>query len=897
MVPLSVSAMASATLVVTLVAWCCLVSVARADLGYSPSDLANEVSLQALFERWSVKHGKVFGVAEKESRFRTFVDNLHFVHNLNSQGKKFTLALNEFAHLSHEEFKSTHLGFRKDMDSRSGRPLRGTFMHADVNAPEEVDWRKEGAVTEVKNQGQCGSCWAFSTTGAVEGINKIVTGELISLSEQELVDCDTKKDQGCGGGLMDFAFEFIIKNGGLDTEEDYPYDATAHKCNKAKMNTHVVTIDDYEDVPNNSEAGLKKALAVQPVSVAIEADRREFQFYSSGIFDGECGTDLDHGVLAVGYGTENGTDYWIVKNSWGPRWGDHGYIRLVRNVEAEEGQCGIAMQASYPIKKGPNPPPGPQPPPTPPPSPEVCDRKHECPHGTTCCCGLPLGKVCLSWGCCPMEHATCCDDHHHCCPQQYPVCRTDIGICTMSPNMEFGVPLLTRSQAHFRWPFLRDVLGRKASAMASATLVVTLVALCCLVSAARADLGYVPSDLENEVSLQALFERWSVKHGMVFGLAEKESRFRTFVDNLHFVHNLNSQGKKFTLALNEFAHLSHEEFKSTRLGFRKDMDSRSGRPLRGNFMHADVNAPEEVDWRKEGAVTEVKDQGQCGSCWAFSATGAVEGINKIVTGELISVSEQELVDCDTEQDQGCGGGLMDSAFEFIINNGGLDTEKDYPYDAAGHKCNKRKLRCNLLPSQLRGFQFYSSGIFNGECGTALDHGVLAVGYGTENGTDYWIVKNSWGPRWGDHGYIRLVRNVEAEEGQCGIAMQASYPIKNVLNSLPGPQPPTPLGSPEECDSRYKCPQGTTCCCIVPSGENKCLKWGCCPYAQATCCDDHIHCCPPLFPVCRSDRGICAVSSNMEFGVPLLTRSQAQFRGPFLRDVLGRKVGQEQENAS
>ncbi|CAI5506810.1 unnamed protein product [Closterium sp. Naga37s-1] len=337
--------MASATLVVTLVAWCCLVSAASADLGYAPSDLSNEVSLQALFERWSVEHGKVFGVAEKESRFRTFVDNLHFVHNLNSQGKKFTLALNEFAHLSHEEFKSSHLGFR---------------------------------------------------------INKIVTGELISLSEQELVDCDTKKDQGCGGGLMDFAFEFIIKNGGLDTEEDYPYDATAHKCNKAKMNTHVVTIDDYEDVPSNSEAGLKKALAAQPVSVAIEADRREFQFYSSGIFDGECGTDLDHGVLAVGYGTENGTDYWIVKNSWGPRWGDHGFIRLVRNVEAEEGQCGIAMQ-----------------------------------------------------------HATCCDDHHHCCPQQYPVCRTDIGICTMSPNMEFGVPLLTRSQAHFRWPFLRDVLGRK----------------------------------------------------------------------------------------------------------------------------------------------------------------------------------------------------------------------------------------------------------------------------------------------------------------------------------------------------------------------------------------------------------------------------------------------------
>eukprot|EP00475_Leptophrys_vorax_P007344 TRINITY_DN14650_c0_g2_i1.p1 TRINITY_DN14650_c0_g2~~TRINITY_DN14650_c0_g2_i1.p1 ORF type:complete len:467 (-),score=42.98 TRINITY_DN14650_c0_g2_i1:286-1686(-) len=452
-----------AIVVLLLVALSCLAIVARADLGYVPSDLISDASLEGLFERWSQKHGKTFSGIEKESRFRLFVDNLRFIHERNSQGKSYTLGLNEFAHLSHAEFKASYLGFRKDLGSRGKGQLRGSFMHADVNAPDEVDWRKQGAVSPVKNQGQCGSCWAFSTTGAIEGINKVVTGELVSLSEQELVDCDRKKDQGCNGGLMDFAFQFVIENGGIDTEEDYPYEAEVHQCDAEKVNTHVVTIDDYEDVPENNEEALKKAVAAQPVAVAIEADQRDFQFYQGGILEADCGTDLDHGVLAVGYGTENGTDFWVVKNSWGPRWGEGGFIRLKRNVKAEEGQCGIAMQASYPIKKGPNPPPGPPHPPTPPPPVEQCDRRHTCPHGTTCCCGLNIGKVCLQWGCCPMKDATCCDDHHHCCPPQYPVCRTDIGMCTMSPNVEgFGVPLLSRSPASFSWPFLRDFVGRKA---------------------------------------------------------------------------------------------------------------------------------------------------------------------------------------------------------------------------------------------------------------------------------------------------------------------------------------------------------------------------------------------------------------------------------------------------
>ncbi|KAK9859312.1 hypothetical protein WJX84_009805 [Apatococcus fuscideae] len=437
---------------------------------------------KASFAYWVQKHGKAYlsDLEEYERKFLVWLDNLEFITTYNEQHTSHWLGLNGLADMSHEEFKSQSFGYRPDL--RNDSQLQQTpFKYADVETPNSVDWHAKGAVTKVKNQAQCGSCWAFSTTGSVEGINAIVSGELTSLSEQELVDCDTSRDHGCHGGLMDFAFSFIMQNGGIDTERDYKYLALEEACNPKKEHRHIVTIDGYQDVPPNDEKSLLKAVANQPVSVAIEADQREFQLYQGGVFDAPCGTALDHGVLVTGYGTdEDGNDYWTVKNSWGPLWGDQGFIKLARGIENAAGQCGVAMQASYPIKNGPNPPaPGPEPPtpptpPTPPspPAPVVCDQSSSCPNGQTCCCMRDFFGYCFAWACCPLKEATCCDDHIHCCPNSLPVCDTVAARCLASAGAgyEGSVPWSTKSPAQqtpqgnrYIDNFLNTVMGEGAA--------------------------------------------------------------------------------------------------------------------------------------------------------------------------------------------------------------------------------------------------------------------------------------------------------------------------------------------------------------------------------------------------------------------------------------------------
>jgi len=262
------------------------------------------------------------------------------------------MAVNKFADLTASEFSWRYIGSGFHVSRRGGVNVETKHLSYDFKSlPTSVDWTKKGAVSPVKDQGQCGSCWAFSTTGSVESAWFLSNGSMVSLSEQQLVDCSVKQgNQGCDGGLMDYGFQYVIDNGGLTSESEYPYTATGpNKC-VALGDPVFANISSFKDVPANSETALMSAIAQQPVSVAVEADQSSFQFYSGGVLTKACGTNLDHGVLAVGYGTVGGQDFYLVKNSWGTDWGLKGYIMLGRGPAfGLSGQCGIQMAASYPV--------------------------------------------------------------------------------------------------------------------------------------------------------------------------------------------------------------------------------------------------------------------------------------------------------------------------------------------------------------------------------------------------------------------------------------------------------------------------------------------------------------------------------------------------------------------
>lgn len=310
--------------------------------------LHDETSLSEMHEQWMVQHERVYkDAAEKEKRFQIFKDNLAFIENFNNAGNRsYKLSINAFADQTSEEFNAYRNGYRPSHDSLEATP----FMYGSVTeVPSTKDWREEGAVTEIKNQHTCGSCWAFSAVAAVEGITKLRTGNLYSLSEQQLMDCVTQgQSNGCYGGYPNEAFDYIQQNQGITTEANYPYQGVQGTCNTNSMN-NVAQITGRQNVPANNEMELMKAVANQPISVIIDANGQYFHMYSTGVFEGDCGIGQNHAVTAVGYGTtDDGINYWIVKNSWGTTWGENGYIRMKRDVDAQEGLCGIAMQASYP---------------------------------------------------------------------------------------------------------------------------------------------------------------------------------------------------------------------------------------------------------------------------------------------------------------------------------------------------------------------------------------------------------------------------------------------------------------------------------------------------------------------------------------------------------------------
>jgi len=316
-------------------------SAAVATASYTQSDK------DFLFSAFKTQFGKEYATPEEENlRAAIFAANLEKIAAHNAKDLGWTMALNEFADLTSTEFGIGRIG---GFVPRSLRVRSNIADIEGVEAPSSVDWTSKGVVTAVKNQGQCGSCWAFSTTGSTESINAINGNALTSLSEQQLVDCSgSYGNQGCNGGLMDSAFKYIIANGGLCTEASYPYTARDGICKKSC--NKVVQLKSYTDVPSDNAGAFKTAIAQQPVSIAIEADQGSFQFYSGGVMSGNCGKNLDHGVLAVGYGSESGKDYWKVKNSWGASWGMSGYILLdgSASLNGGSGQCGILSQPSWP---------------------------------------------------------------------------------------------------------------------------------------------------------------------------------------------------------------------------------------------------------------------------------------------------------------------------------------------------------------------------------------------------------------------------------------------------------------------------------------------------------------------------------------------------------------------
>jgi len=312
---------------------------------------------EAKFYAWMTEHNVKIASGEKfVQMIQNFANNDDIIEAHNAKKEKYILGHNKFSAMSPEEWKA----FIQKSGLQRPSKTNAKFVHNGptdkATLPSEVNWVTGGAVGDIKDQGYCGSCWAFSTVGSLEGAYQIKYGGSVpNFSEQYFVSCDNRKnggtDMGCNGGLMDSAFEWAETHG-VVTQDSYPYTSGAEgdtgDCLSTGTKVATASPKSYTDVKPKDDTAMMSALVQQPVSIAIEADQAAFQMYKSGVFTAACGDNLDHGVLAVGYGTEDGTDYYLVRNSWGESWGESGYIKLERGVSQRTGQCGMLSEPSYP---------------------------------------------------------------------------------------------------------------------------------------------------------------------------------------------------------------------------------------------------------------------------------------------------------------------------------------------------------------------------------------------------------------------------------------------------------------------------------------------------------------------------------------------------------------------
>jgi len=330
-----------------------LVLIALVGVAAASVHRAVNAELDSDWHAYKTTHGKTYDATEDSIRRGIWEENLKKIehHNIRaSLGQHtYTLGMNKYGDMTNREFVEVMNGLQ--MAAKDSKVVGTTFMTPlNFEVPASVDWRTKGYVTPVKDQGQCGSCWAFSATGSLEGQTFRKTGKLLSLSEQNLVDCSQAEgNDGCEGGLMDQAFQYVVDAKGIESEKAYPYTAEDDTC---VYNVKLAVAHDtgFTDIPTGNETALVAAIAaIGPISVGIDASQDSFQLYQSGVYNEPAcsSTQLDHGVLAVGYNTDpTGGDYYIVKNSWAASWGNQGYIWMSRN---KDNQCGIATAASYPI--------------------------------------------------------------------------------------------------------------------------------------------------------------------------------------------------------------------------------------------------------------------------------------------------------------------------------------------------------------------------------------------------------------------------------------------------------------------------------------------------------------------------------------------------------------------
>jgi C1A family cysteine protease len=312
--------------------------------------ISSDLSVFDRFREWIKLHNiEIYNNNHMSHVFSNWVDNDNFIEFKNSLGLSYKLGHNEYSGLNSEEFGEL-MGFNYNKKVFELHNHNQTvYKSLKVALPTSVDWRNQNAVNDIKNQGQCGSCWAFSTVASVEGALAIKSGKLYSLSEQQLVDC-SKTNLGCNGGLPDRAFKYYEVNDAC-TEDSYPYTSgvtkTGGTCQTSCNYVSLAHVKSYVDITPNSDNAMVTAIAQQPVSIGIEADQRSFQLYTSGIFDDpKCGTNIDHAVNLVGYTN----DYFILRNSWGTSWGNKGYMYIARNAgQNVNGVCGLYMMGSYPV--------------------------------------------------------------------------------------------------------------------------------------------------------------------------------------------------------------------------------------------------------------------------------------------------------------------------------------------------------------------------------------------------------------------------------------------------------------------------------------------------------------------------------------------------------------------